>query len=267
MKPKTAGSLLGKSRRRRGLSQEDLAIRAGVASVVIADIEANRISPTVEMLVELLELLGEDLVLGAEERESGIDLTLNLGNLELRPGHRVERGLAFADVVRENRRRGFEDLGRSLRLSPLLGALDRHGVDFVVIGSIAGLAYGSAYPTYDVDLAYSGHSGNLNQMAAALGEIGVSIDSHLLGEHNIFSFDTEYGTLDILRQIPGVETYGQLRRDSTSEVLGGVPVQVASLNHLIAMKRAANRVKDRLMALEYVELANLLRRKAEEIAS
>jgi hypothetical protein len=33
------------------------------------------------------------------------------------------------------------------------------------------------------------------------------------------------------------------------------------------MKRATNRVKDRLMVLEDVELADLLRRRAEETAS
>lgn len=259
----TAGRLLRETRRRRGLSQEDLAVRAGAAPVVVSDIEADRVSPTVEMLGELLELLGEDLVLGAEERETGIDLTLNRGNLELRPEHRVQRGLAFADVVRENRSGDDDDLGRSLRPGPLLGALDRHGVDFVVIGSIAGLAHGSAYPTYDLDLAYAGRLENLNRMAAALGEIGVQIDDNRLGEHNVFSFDTEHGALDILREIPGVDTYEQLRRDSTSEAIAGVAVRVASLNHLIGMKRAANRVKDRLMVLEYVELADL-RRPTEE---
>jgi predicted nucleotidyltransferase len=227
----------------------------------------DRISPSVETLAQLLELLGEVLVLGVEERESGIDLTLNLGNLELRPEHRVDRGLAFADLVRQNRNGGFDGLGRSLRLHPLFGALAHHGVDFVVIGSIAGLAYGSAYPTYDVDLAYAGRTDNLDRMAAALDQIGAAVDSHLLADRNVFSLDTEYGTIDILRQVAGVETYEQLRRDSTRQVLGGVPVQVASLNRLIAMKRATNRVKDRLMALEYVELADLLRRKANETVS
>lgn len=266
MKPITAGNLLRKTRTRRGLSQEDLAIRAGVALVVVSDIEADRVSPAVGMLGELLELLGEDLVLGAEERESGIDLTLNRGNLELRPEHRVDRGLAFADLVRENRSGDIHDLGRSLQISPVLRALNRQKVDFVVIGSIAGLAHGSAYPTYDLDVAYAGCSENLNRMAIALREIGLQIDGRRLGEHNLFSFPTEYGNLDILRQIPGIETYGQLRRDSTRELLGGVPVQVASLNHLIAMKRAANRTKDQLMVLEYVELAEELRRREGEDA-
>lgn len=35
---------------------------------------------------------------------------------------------------------------------------------------------------------------------------------------------------------------------------------VASLNHLIAMKHAANRPKDQLMVMEYVELADEIRR-------
>jgi hypothetical protein len=38
---------------------------------------------------------------------------------------------------------------------------------------------------------------------------------------------------------------------------------VASLDDLIAMKRAANRVKDQLMVLEYVELADEIRRREE----
>lgn len=261
MNPMTAGSLLCKARLGRGLSQEGLAIRAGVASVVIVEIEADRVSPTIEMLGALLGLLGEDLVLEVEERKSGIDLTLNRGNLELGPEHRVAKGLAFADVIRENR--NAEELGRSVQLGPLLGALDHQGVDFVVIGSIAGLAHGSAYPTYDVDLAYAGNCENLQRMAMALSAIGLQIDSHRLGEKNHFSFDSPYGTLDILRQIPGVETYGQLRRDSTQEVLAGVRVRVASLNHLISMKRAANRTKDQLMVLEYVELAEELRRRED----
>lgn len=258
----TAGGLLRGARIRHGLSQE--ALRAGIAQVVVCGIEADRISPTVEMLRELLELVGEDLVLGAEERETGIDLTLNQGNLNLSIEHRVQKGLTFADVVRQNRRGGAEGLGRLLQPEPLLGALACHRVDFVVIGGIAGLAHGSAYPTYDLDVAYAGGIENLTRLVAALMEIGVQICDQELDERDILCFATEFGTLDILRQVPGVATYEQLRRDSSCKLLAGVAVKVASLNHLIAMKRAGGKRKDQLMAMEYVELADEIRRRDEE---
>lgn len=97
------GRLLRDARVRHGLSQERLAIRAGTTQSAISRIERERVSPTVQTLADLLHLLGEELVLGAEDRETGIDLTLNRRNLEFTPGQRVERGLDFADLVRENR--------------------------------------------------------------------------------------------------------------------------------------------------------------------
>jgi transcriptional regulator with XRE-family HTH domain len=260
----TAGGLLREARLRHRLSREDLAIRAGISPNEVSEIEDDRFSPSVEALSELLALVGENLILGVTVEETGIDLTLNQANLELSTEQRLQRGLAFADVIRRNRRGGTEGLGRPLRLQPLLRALNRHEVNFVVIGSIAGLAHGSAYPTYDLDVAYEGQLENTGRLAAALGEIGLQIDSQLLGDQNALSFNTEFGTLDILRQVPGIKTYEQLRRDSSCALLAGVSTQVASLNHLIAMKRAANRVKDQLMVLEYVELADEIRRREAE---
>jgi transcriptional regulator with XRE-family HTH domain len=80
-----------------------LAIRAGTTQSAISRIEQGRGSPTVRTLAELLHLMGEELVLAVERRDSGIDLSLNQANLELTPEQRVRRGLEFADVVRRNR--------------------------------------------------------------------------------------------------------------------------------------------------------------------
>lgn len=98
------GRLLREARVRHGLSQERLAIRAGTTQSAISRIEQERGSPTVRTLEELLHLMGEELVLAVERRDSGVDLTLNQANLELTPEQRVRRGLEFADVVRRNRR-------------------------------------------------------------------------------------------------------------------------------------------------------------------
>lgn len=265
MEAKDAGNLLRDARQRYGLSQEDLAIRAGTDQVTVSDIETGSVSPSIEALGELLELAGKELVLAAEPRLTGIDPTLNQGNLGLSPEERLQKGLAFADFVRRTRRGGAEGLGRLLEPRPILLAFDRCEVNFVVIGGIAGLIHGSAYPTYDLDLACGDSPENLSCLASALGELKVRLNIDSLLEDTVQSVETEFGRLDMIRRVPGVASYDQLRRDATQESIEGCKVQVASLNHLIAMKRASNRSKDRLMVMEYIVLADEIRRaEAEE---
>jgi len=100
----TPGQLLRDARRRHGLSQKRLAIRAGTTQSAISRIERDQISPTVETLRSLLELLGEDLHLGATERDSGVDRSMIRERFRLTPTERVEYGRTFADYVIETRR-------------------------------------------------------------------------------------------------------------------------------------------------------------------
>lgn len=97
------GRLLRDARLQHRLSQERLARRAGTTQSAISRIEQERISPTVQTLAELLHLMGDELVLKVEKRDTGVDLTLNRANLELTPEQRVQKGLEFADFVRANR--------------------------------------------------------------------------------------------------------------------------------------------------------------------
>jgi transcriptional regulator with XRE-family HTH domain len=229
METANAAELLRKARLRHGISQKALAMRAGLTEPDIAELERGQLSPTVDDLVELLHLVGEDLVVYAKRHETGIDRTLNQGNLELSTEQRVRKGLELADFVRENRSGPPANLGRSLQPGPLVRPLHVGAVDFVVVGSMGGLAYGSAYPTYDLDVAYLNEPENLRRL----------------------------GTLDVVGEIPGIRSYEELRRDAHRELIAGVPVRVASLDHLIAMKRVSNQRKDQLMVMEYVELAEL----------
>jgi transcriptional regulator with XRE-family HTH domain len=272
----TPGELLREARRRHGVSQKRLAIRAGTTQSAISRIETDRISPSVSTLWELLYLLGEDLELRSAHRESGIDLTLNQRNLAFDPSERVERGLSFADMVRRNRGKRPDDLKTwghvdgppPLEAHPLLNALVEHGVDFVLIGGVAGLARGSSYPTYDLDVAYSRDPANLERLARTLGELRVTlrgapadlpfvIDARSLANGANFTFDTEFGMFDVLGDVAGIGSYEELRRDATVQEVEGLQVRVASLGQLIAMKRAANRPKDQVMLLEYIDLAGL----------
>jgi len=90
---------LREARERRGVSQKQLAMRASTAQSAISRIERDRVSPSIETLRELLYLLGEDLMLEVQKRDSGIDRSLNAERLKLSPSERLEYGMAFADQV------------------------------------------------------------------------------------------------------------------------------------------------------------------------
>jgi transcriptional regulator with XRE-family HTH domain len=285
---KPAGQLLREVRSAAGVSQGDLATRANTTQSAISRIESGKVSPSFETLRELLRLLGANLVLDASARDTGVDLTLNELNFEFSPATRVERGLGWADQVlriqRENDvRPGANGEDRAawdivearrdkpiLEPGPLLDALDRNQVDFVVIGGVAGLAHGSAYPTYDLDIAYARGRRNLERLAAALRDIGVrlrgapddlpfQIDTRTLEAGMNFTFITDFGEFDILGHVDGIRSYEDLREHSEVQQVGGLPVQVASLNHLIGMKRKVDRTKDQMMVEEYVSMERLRR--------
>ncbi len=99
---KTPGKLLREARLGHGVSQKSLAIRARTTQSAISRIERDRVSPSVETLRELLFLLGEDLTLNAEQRDSGIDRTLIRERFGLTPSERLDYGIAFANQVIEN---------------------------------------------------------------------------------------------------------------------------------------------------------------------
>jgi transcriptional regulator with XRE-family HTH domain len=95
----TPGQLLRDARKRRGVSQKRLAIRAGTTQSAISRIEQDRISPTIETLERLLHLLGEELVMGARESDSGVDRSMVHERFKLTPADRLEYGRRFAQYV------------------------------------------------------------------------------------------------------------------------------------------------------------------------
>jgi len=161
-----------------------------------------------------------------------------------------------------------------LQANPLLRALANHGVDFVVVGGMAGLAHGSAYPTYDLDIAYALDRENIARLVKALREIGVTLrgapadlpfqlDERTIERGSNFTFDSRYGSFDVLGHAAGIGDYGDLRAEAVATTMEGVEVRIASIDHLIAMKRAANRTKDKLMVEEYIVIADQQRKAAE----
>jgi hypothetical protein len=159
--------------------------------------------------------------------------------------------------------------------APILHALEEHGVDFVVVGGLAGMAHGSRYPTNDTDVAYERGRENLERLATALRELSATLrgalpdvpfilDASSLANGANLTFDTTLGPLDILGDPAGAPRYETLRSDAVDTTLFGVRVRVASLDHLIAMKEAAGRPRDLLAASEYRVISDALRRPRED---
>lgn len=107
----TAGQLLRDARRRHGLTQRQLAARARTSQAAISRIERDLVSPSVTTLAELLWLMNEELVLGAEPVDWGHDVTLNQANLALSLEDRIRRGVTYSRRMAEIR--GVAQRGRT----------------------------------------------------------------------------------------------------------------------------------------------------------
>lgn len=162
-----------------------------------------------------------------------------------------------------------------LRADEILRRLTVRGVDFVVIGGIAAVLQGSARNTFDLDICFSTDPANLE----ALGEVLVDLGSRLKGVDDdvpfvpegrtlrrveVLTLETSAGELDVLAAPSGAPPYRALRANADRFDLGGFQVLVASVDDLLAMKRASDRAKDRVDVEELEAIKRLRRRQPRE---
>ncbi len=153
----------------------------------------------------------------------------------------------------------------------LFACLDRHGVQYVLIGGLAAVLHGSPLPTVDADICPSPAPENLQRLALALHELDARIrtpdtpggvafphDAPFLSGVQMLNLITRAGDLDLSFTPAGTAGYADLSAHAARMVVVGVPVTVAALEDVIRSKEAANRPKD-LRALP------MLRQLLEEI--
>lgn len=159
---------------------------------------------------------------------------------------------------------------RELRLRALLQRLTEAGVDFVIVGGVAVILQASPRFTKDLDICYATRQENLDRLGEVLVGLGAKLrdveedlpfvpDGRSLRQAQILTLTTVDGGLDLLVEPDGSPGYPALRRRADQMDIEGIVVRVASVEDLIAMKRAAGRPQD-LVDLESLEIARRRRR-------
>jgi hypothetical protein len=147
-----------------------------------------------------------------------------------------------------------------------LRVLTEEGVRFLVIGGVGARLHGSPSVTNDTDICYERSDENLARLSAALERVSARLrgvdddvpfrpDAATLAAGDHFTFATSVGNLDCLGTPAGTEGFDRLARNADTFEVAGLQVLVASIEDLIAMKRAAGRPKD----LIEVELLDAIR--------
>lgn len=145
-------------------------------------------------------------------------------------------------------------------------ALDRQGVEYLIVGGVASRFHGAERLTKDIDLVPSSEADNLERLAAALRDLGaflrvggmsddeakslpIVLDGPALARMEISTWRTEAGDLDVLRDLRSADGsrlgFSSLSPRSKATTLGGVHIRLASLGDIVASKRFADRDKDR----------------------
>lgn len=159
------------------------------------------------------------------------------------------------------------------KLKKAVRAFHEAGIEFVLIGGLAMRAHGSNVMTTDADFAYAVDADNLERLAAFLPTIHARVLGRPANDHFVITpltlqkvrflnLYTDLGEIDVMREIPGIDSFAGLSERAAKTDLGGFVVRVASLDDLIAMKRAANRPKDQLHLYELLALKKLIEEEA-----
>jgi len=134
-------------------------------------------------------------------------------------------------------------------------ALLEGGVEFILIGGVAGNVHGSARLTYDLDVVYSRSRENIRRLTETLQPFSpylrgappglpFKFDEQTVRNGLNFTLTTGLGDFDLLGEVAGGGTYEALRPFTLRIQEGNLQFDCVTLECLIQLKRAAGRPKD-----------------------
>jgi predicted nucleotidyltransferase len=139
--------------------------------------------------------------------------------------------------------------------SQFVHVLHDAGVQFIIVGGVAGTIHGAARATYDLDVVYARDPVNLERLTLALQPLEPYLrgapkglpfrwDIDTLARGLNFTLTTTAGAIDLLGEITGGGWYEDLLPHTIEVEAFGVTCRCVTLPKLIALKRAAGRPRD-----------------------
>jgi len=139
-----------------------------------------------------------------------------------------------------------------------LRLLAEHNVKYLIVGGVAGRIQGAATTTQDIDVMPEPSPENLSRLATALSHLETkkkdagsmsfephdTVDPIEFRTADVSSFETRYGAIDVLMDLPGVGTYDAVSPHARRYEWQGIIIQTASLDDVITSKQTADRAKD-----------------------
>lgn len=137
----------------------------------------------------------------------------------------------------------------------LLDKLNETGVDFVIVGGLAGAIFGCTVVTEDIDICCDFTCENLLKLQEALtslnpvhrmtpNKLKLEITKKNCKEFKNLYLDTNLGQLDCISAVQGVGAFESVKAKSKSVVVNGKQYKVLRIDDLVLSKKALNRPKD-----------------------
>ena len=134
----------------------------------------------------------------------------------------------------------------------ILELLERHGVEYIVVGGVAAVLQGAPVTTFDIDTLVKTDAANVDRLAAALAALEARYREHvnlrptreelLAGGHLLLL--TNSGPLDVLGFIGRGKRYEDIVDSARTISVGELSIRVLAIEALIEEKKALGRDKD-----------------------
>lgn len=145
----------------------------------------------------------------------------------------------------------------------LYACLQRHGVEYIVIGGVAAIVHGVPRTTLDIDLLIRATHPNAAALLLAFLEAGLGTaaltDADDLLAHEVTIFRDRL-RVDVQTRTPGID-FASVRPRALLLEVDGVEIPILGADDLLASKEAANRPKDQQ---DLAVLRQLLGRKSAD---